>query len=124
MTSFPKQCQNSDLLETKQIIYHSKGIDESCPKIYFLLNLSHYVKSYGHFCQICFFFTMTAHQIWSCHVTQKENFENLLSCPNSTFNIRKSHRISSGKALYFRSYQPKPSQGEHPLPSAFRVKCQ
>ena len=41
-----------DLLETKQIIYHPKGIDESYLKMYFLLNLSHYVKSYGHLCQI------------------------------------------------------------------------
>ena len=33
MTSFPKQWQNSDLRETKQIIYHSKGIDERDPKM-------------------------------------------------------------------------------------------
>ena len=32
-------------------------------------------------------------------------------CPNSTFNIRKSHKISSGKALYFRSYQSKTLRG-------------
>ena len=48
MTSLPKQWKNADLRETKQIIYNSKGIDESYPKTYFLLNLSHYVKSYGH----------------------------------------------------------------------------
>ena len=41
-----------DLRETKQIIYHSKGFDKSCPKMHFLLNLSHFVKSYGHLCQI------------------------------------------------------------------------
>ena len=51
-----KQWGNANLHETKQIIYHSKGIDESYPKMYFLLNLSHYVKSYGHFCQILAFF--------------------------------------------------------------------
>ena len=60
MTSLPKtmdkQWGNADLRETKQIIYHSKSIDESYPKMYFLLNLSHYVKSYGHFCQILAFF--------------------------------------------------------------------
>ena len=67
--------------------------------MYFLLNLSHYVKSYGHFCQILGIFTMLAHQIWSCHVTQEANSEIFLFCPNSTFNIRKSHKISSGKAL-------------------------
>ena len=76
----------------------------------FLLNLSHYVKSYGHFCQILAFFTIPTHQIWSCPVTQaskQANFENFPFDPNFTFNIRKNHKISSGKALYFRSYQPK-----------------
>ena len=62
--------------------------------------------------------TMPAQQIWSCHVTQNVNFEIFLFCPNSTFNIRKSHKISSGKALYFRSYQQKP----HSPHSAFTVK--
>ena len=41
---------------------------------------------------------------------------------NSAFNIRKGYKISSRKALYFRSYQLKTSLGggvEHP--SAFRV---
>ena len=69
--------------------------------MYFLLNLSHYVKSCGQIVM------MPAHQIWSHHVTQEANFEIFLFCPNSTFNIRKSHKISGGKALYFRSYQPK-----------------
>ena len=70
-------------------------------------------------------FTMPAHQIWSCQVTEEANFENILFCPNSTFNIGKSHKISSRKALYFRSYQPKTSRGVEntaPLPpSAFRA---
>ena len=79
--------------------------------MYFLLNLSHYVKSCGHFCQILAFFMMPTHQIWSYHLTQEANFETFLYCPYSTFNIEKSHKISSGKALYFRSYQPKTSWG-------------
>ena len=58
---------------------------------------------------------MPAYQIWSCHMTQEANLENFLFCLNSTFNTRKSHKISSGKALYFRSDQPKTSQGAgHP----------
>ena len=44
--------------------------------MYFLLNLSHYVKSCGHSCQILAFFTIPAHQLWSYHVTQEANFEN------------------------------------------------
>ena len=117
MTSLPKQWQNADLLEIKQTIYHSKGIDESYPKMYLSLNLSHFVKSCEHFSQILVIFTMPAHKIWSCHVTQDANFENFLFCPTSTFDIRKTHKISSGKALYVRSYQPKTSKT-----SAFRVK--
>ena len=79
MTSLPKQWKNTDLRETKQIIYHSKGIDESYPKMYFLLNLSHYVKRYGHLCQIVAFFMMPGLQIWPCHVTQEANFEKIFT---------------------------------------------
>ena len=43
--------------------------------MYFLLNLSHYVKSFGHLSQILAFFMMPALQIWPCHVTQEANFE-------------------------------------------------
>ena len=61
MTSLPKQWQDFDLRETKQIIYHSKCVDESYSKMYFLLNSSHCVKMYGHFCQMFAFFTMPYH---------------------------------------------------------------
>ena len=44
--------------------------------MYILLNLSHYVKMYGHFCQILAFIKMPVHQIWSCHVIQDANFGN------------------------------------------------
>ena len=43
--------------------------------MYFLLNLSHSVKSYGHLCQTLAFFKMPALQIWPCHVTQEANSE-------------------------------------------------
>ena len=80
--------------------------------MYLLLNLSHCVKSYMDiFCQISALFTMPTYQTWSCHVTQDANFKKSLFCPNSTFNMRKSHKISGGKALDFRSYQPKTSRG-------------
>ena len=79
--------------------------------MYFLLNLSHCVKSYGHLRKILALFMMPTHQIWSCHLTQGANFEKFLFCPNFIFNIGKSHKISIGKTLPFRSYQPKTSQG-------------
>ena len=62
--------------------------------MYFLLNLSHYVKSYGHLCQILAFFTMPTSQIRLCHVIQEANFEKKLVFPNSAFNIGKSYKIS------------------------------
>ena len=72
--------------------------------MYFLLNLSHCVKFWP-------FSTMLTHQIWSCHVTQDANLENVEFCPISTFDIGKSHKLSYGKVLYFKSYQPKTSPG-------------
>ena len=53
---------------------------------------------------------------------QDANFEIFLLFPNSTFDIRKSHKISSARALYFRSYHLKTSLGRRDPPSAFRVK--
>ena len=37
--------------------------------------MNHYVKSYGHLCQILAFLMMSGLQIWPCHVTQEANFE-------------------------------------------------
>ena len=53
---------------------------------------------------------------------QDTNFDFLKYFPDSTFNIRKSHKLSSGKAVYVRSYEPKTSQGVEntPIPRAFR----
>ena len=54
--------------EINRIIYHSKGLDESYPKMQILSNLSNFVKSYGHLSEIL---------VWSHHVTPGANFENL-----------------------------------------------
>ena len=46
-------------------------------------------------------------------------FQNFIFFSNSTCNIRKSDKISSGKAIYFKSYQKKTSRGgdgKHPAP--------
>ena len=104
-----KQSGNADLRETKQNIFHSKVLMRDIQKFTFLLNLSRFVKSYGHFCQILGILTMPAHLIWSSHVTEEVNLEKKLYCPNSAFNIKKSHQISSRNALYIRSFQTKTS---------------
>ena len=118
MTSLPKQWKNADLRETKQIIYHLKGIDESYPKMY-LLNLSHYIKRYGHLCQILAFFTLPTLQIWPCHVTQEANFEEILFFPNSAFNIRKSYKISGRKLSTSEVISQKPHGGVENTPQCF-----
>ena len=87
----------------------------------FLLNLNHCVKSYGHFCQILALFTMPAHQIWSCHVNQDANLDFFLFCPYFTFNIKKSHKISSGKLSTSVLISKKPHGGVENTPRAFRV---
>ena len=38
-------------------------------------------------------FTISTHQIRSCHVTLASNFENVYFSPNSILKIRKSHQI-------------------------------
>ena len=79
--------------------------------MYFLLNLSHYVKSYGHLCQILAFFTMPTLQIWPCHVTQEANLENISFFSNSALILGKAAKFLVEKTLYFRSYHPKNSWG-------------
>ena len=54
------------------------SLPKTMAKMRFLLNWSHCVKIYGHFCQILVLLTIPAHQIWSCHVTQDANLENHL----------------------------------------------
>ena len=54
------------------------------------------------------------------HVTWlKKQISKKLLFPNSAFNIWKSYKVFSRKALYFRSYQPETSRG---VENTFRVK--
>ena len=48
--------KNADIRETSQIIYHSKGLDASYPKMQVLSNLSNSVKRYGHLSEILVFY--------------------------------------------------------------------
>ena len=89
--------------------------------MYFLLNLSHYVKSCGHFYQIWHFFPMPAHQIWSYHVTQESI--------SKIFYFFLILHLILGKVLKFIVEKLEIiSQKSHrgwktlPPPSAFRVK--
>ena len=55
MMSLPKTMKNADVQETSQVIDHSKGRDESYPKMQVLSNLSNFVKRYGHLSKILAF---------------------------------------------------------------------
>ena len=50
--SLPKTMENADVLETSQLIHHSKGRDESYSKMSVLSNLTNFVKSYGNLSEI------------------------------------------------------------------------
>ena len=72
--------------------------------------LSHVVDIFVKFC-CCFFFYNARSQNMVMSRDPRYRVRNFLFCPNSIFNITKSHKISSGKALYFRGYQPKKTHG-------------
>ena len=42
--SLPKTMENVDVRETSEIVYHSKGLDKSYPKMQVLSNLNNFVK--------------------------------------------------------------------------------
>ena len=70
---------------------------------------------------------MPACQIWSCHITQNANFENVLFCPNSTFNIGKVTKFlvesSLVQKLLGKNFMGWGGGGGNTLiPSASRVK--
>ena len=67
-------------------------------------------------------FTMTTHQIWSCHVTLATGFENVSFSANSILNFRKSCQIWGKVAQEQKSYRQKTKLGvENTPPSAYRV---
>ena len=90
--------------------------------MYFLPNLSRYVKSYGYFCQILAFFMMPAHQIMSCHVPKKQISKKfylvlilqLISGKVTKFPVEK---LSTSEVINRKPYR----RWKTP-PSAFRVK--
>ena len=72
---------------------------------FFLLNLNHYVKSY--FCKILAFYDASSPNM----VMSRDPRNSFLFCPNSKFNIRKGHKISSVKPLYLEVISQKPHGG-------------
>ena len=53
--SLPKTMEKCGRPRNQPIIHHSKGLDESYPKIQVLSNLSNFVQSYGHLSEILAF---------------------------------------------------------------------
>ena len=122
MTSLPKNNNKCRTFPKPNKIYFIRMVLMRAIQKCTLLNLSHYVKSYGHFCQILAIFTMLANQIWSCHVTQEPNFEIFLFCPDSIFNIGEITKFlvetfSSSNFIRQEHYEGM----ENTPPRAFRV---
>ena len=99
--------ENADLRETKQIIYYSKGIDESYPKNVLLIE-------FEPLCQKLWAFMSNFRISYDARSPNmamsrdpRSKFRKQIDFPNSAFNIKKSYKISRRKALYFRSYRPK-----------------
>ena len=90
--------------------------------MYFLLNLIHYVKSYGHLCQILAFCTMPVPQIWPCHVTQEANFEKNYFFLILHLTLGKATKYLVEKLSASEVISQKPHGGWKTPPSAFRVK--
>ena len=111
MTLSPITMENVDLRETKQIIYHSKGIDESYPKCTFYWIWVTMSKVMGIYVKFWHFLRCPLSKYGHVTWPKKQILKKFLFFPNSAFNIKKSFKISSRKALYFRSYQPKTSPG-------------
>ena len=90
--------------------------------MYFLLNWSHYVKSYGHLCQILAFLTMPALQIWQCHVIQEVNFEKIYFFLLLHLILDKAAKFLVEKLSTSEVISQKPHRVvENTPPSAFRV---
>ena len=86
-------------------------------KMYFLFNLSHYVKSYGHFYQILFFFYYACSPNMVMSRDQRSKFQ------QNFYFVLILHLIS-GKVTKFLVEKPKTSRGVEtlllpPPPSAF-----
>ena len=58
----------------------------------------------------CFLFTMPAHQIWSCQVTQDAKFEIIYFVLILYVILRKVTKFLVERLFTFRSYQPKTSR--------------
>ena len=120
ITSLPKtiekQWRNADLSKPNKLCIIQKVLMRAIQKCNFIEFERLCQKLWAFLSKFGIFFTMPAHQIWSCHVTQVEKF---LSSLNSAFNIRKSHKISSRKPLYFRRCQLKTSQGVENTPQCY-----
>ena len=68
-------------------------------------------------------FTITTHQIWSCHVTLASYFENVYFSPNSVLNFGKSYQVWGKLAQEQKVTGNKQIGGWKTPPSiAYRVK--
>ena len=68
-------------------------------------------KVVGIFVKFWHFLTMTAHRIWSCHVTQEANFEKFLYLPNFDLILGKVIKFLVEKPSTLEVIRQKPHGG-------------
>ena len=93
--------------------------------MYFLLNLSHYVKSYGHLCQILAFSYNARSPNMAMSRDPRSNFQKNLLFLILHLILDKAAKFLAEKLSTSEVISQKPHGGwktAPPLPSAFRVK--
>ena len=88
-----KQWENANLRGTKRVTFIE--FEPLCQKLLAFMSS----------------FTMTTHQIWSCHVTLVANFENFCFSPNFILNFWKRYQIWKKLAQEQKGYRQKQNSG-------------
>ena len=84
--------------------------------MYFLLNSSHYVKSYGHLCQILAFFYNARSPNIAMSRGPRSKFRKNFIFPNFAFDIKKSYKILVEKLSTSEVISQKTSLGAENTP--------
>ena len=124
MTSLPKQWKVRTSAKPNKLYIIRKVLMRAIQKCTFYWNWVTMSKVMGIYVKFWHFLRCPLSKYGHVTWPKKQISEKFYFFLNSAFNIGKSCKISSRKAFYFRSYQPKTSRGggwKTPPLSAFRV---
>ena len=88
-----------------------------------MLNLSHCVESYKHFCLLFSIFFLCPITKYGDVTLPTMQVSIILFCRKSSLNVWKKHKMSGGNALDLRSYQLKTSSGGPLVHLGLKYKC-